>query len=378
MKTITHAPMVALALFALAVSAHAQGNGNGGGGGGAGTDTQPFQQANVTTLNSNNAINVGFNGVPSTTDGVDHNVDGTIAYINPISNIGDGTQQGNITYQTFTPAGSTVTYMKQMVTTDNAGTKVWDGTLYRVYPGNGNQTSWARQAPGISMEGLRIEQITGAAGNTAAAGVGVDGVHNDNQIIGGVVNTMANRADALDGLIKSVKDSATTIIDLSGNNYVVSGGGFGTPNNPAVVYASGKMVNGVMVENDLKFSGQENGYGILVVEIDDPNKAQFNMSGQSMWHGLIIVAINKVPTSNKQPLSFVGGGNAIHVIGGVFVYDRNIKRTATETATLLGVEMVKLAGNGNITFSDQAIDQNFKMRPTSMQVRSWRRLSESE
>jgi len=154
--------------------------------------------------------------------------------------------------------------------------------------------------------------------------------------------------------------------------------GFGTPNNPAVVYASGKMVNGVMVENDLKFSGQENGYGILVVEIDDPNKAQFNMSGQSMWHGLIIVAINKVPTSNKQPLSFVGGGNAIHVIGGVFVYDRNIKRTATETATLLGVEMVKLAGNGNITFSDQAIDQNFKMRPTSMQVRSWRRLSESE
>jgi len=377
MKTLNRLPIMGLAiLFVLSGSASAagQGNGNGGGGSGSGT-TQPFQQVNVTTLNSTNAVNVGFNGVPSTTDGLDHNPDGTIAYINPL------TASGNLSYQSFTPTGSTQVYMKEMVSTTSPGgqvTSVWDGTLYRVDTTNGNQTQWAKQMPGISMEGMTVSQITGTPGNTAPSGIGVDGTHNDNQINGGVLNTMANRADALDGLVKSVKESATTTIDLSSNNYVLTGGGLGTAANPAIVYASGKMVNGVMQENDLHFSGNENGYGILVVEIDDPNKAQFDMSGQSMWHGLIIVVINKVPTSNKQPLSFVGGGNEIHVIGGVFVYDRNQKRNANETATLLGVEMVKLAGNGNITFSDQAIDSAFKMRPTVMQVRSWRRLSENE
>ena len=336
--------------------------------------TQPFQQTNVNALNGNNSVQVGFNGSPSTTDGLDHKTDGTIAYISPIAG------SGNISYQSFTPTGSTQTYMKEIVTTTNAGgqtTTLWDGALYRVDTVSG-QTMWAKQMPAISMEGMNVSQITGTVGNSSPTGVAVDGTHSDNQVLGGVLNTMANRADALDGLVKSVKESATTIIDLSSNNYVLTGGGLGTAANPAIVYASGKMVNGVMQENDLKFSGQENGYGILVVEIDDPNKAQFNMSGQSMWHGLIIVAINKVPTSNKQPLSFVGGGNQIHVIGGVFVYDRNQKRNATETATLLGVEMVKLAGNGNITFSDQAIESSFKLRPTVMQVRSWRRLSENE
>jgi hypothetical protein len=335
---------------------------------------QPFQQTDVTGLNGNNSVGVGFNGSPSTTDGLNHNADGTVAYINPIA------ASDSVSYQPFTPQGSNYTYMKEMVTTTNPGggqTTKWDGTIYRVDTVNGT-AQWAKQMPGISMVALNVSQITGAGGNQSTTGVAVDGVHNDNQIVGGLINTVAVRSDALDGLVKSVKDSATTVIDLSQQNYVMSGGNLGTPDNPAIVYASGKMVNGVMMENDLKFSGQENGYGILVVEIDDPNKAQFNMSGQSMWHGLIIVVANKIPTSNKQPLSFVGGGNQIHVIGGVFVYDRNIKRVANETATLLGVELVKLAGNGNITFSDKAIESSFRLRPSAMQVRSWRRLSEAE
>ena len=362
MNTMTRAPLSSFALFvsvALAASIQAAST----------PETQPFQQVDVTGLNSNNSVGVGFNGSPSTTDGLDHHTDGTIAYIAPL------TASGDISYQSFQPSGSTQTYMKEMVTTN--GTAVWTGNLYRVDT-VGAQTQWAKQVPGIAMENMTVSQITGTGSNNTTSGVAVDGTHNDSQINGGVLNTMPNRSLPLDGLVKSVKDTATTIIDLSSNNYVMSGGGLGTAAAPAIVYASGKMVNGVMQENDLKFSGQENGYGILVVEIDDPNKAQFNMSGQSMWHGLIVVVINKVPTSNKQPLSFVGGGNDIHVIGGVIVYDRNQKRTSTETATLLGVELVKLAGNGNVTFSDQAIGQAMPLRPTSMQVRSWRRLTEAE
>lgn len=337
--------------------------------------TQPFQQTDVNNLNSNNSVKVGFNGVPSTTDGLDHNPDGTIAYISPLA------PSDSLTYEPYQPTGSPYSYMKEMVTTTNSDgvteTK-WDGTVYRVDQVGGTE-QWARQMPGISMVALNTAQISGStSGVSSATGVAVDGVHNDDQILGGVINTVSSRAAALDGLVKSVKESATTIIDTSTKNYTMTGPGLGSPSNPAIVYASGRMVNGVMQENDLKFSGKEDGYGILVVEIDDPNKAQFNMSGQSMWHGLIIVVVNKIPTSNKQPLSFVGGGNEIHVIGGVFVYDRNQKRNAAETATLLGVELVKLAGRGNITFSDQAIDRAFRMRPTVMQVRSWRRLAENE
>jgi hypothetical protein len=333
--------------------------------------TQPFQQTNFTDLNA--AIAIGFNGSPSTTDGVDHNPDGTIAYINPL------TGSGNISYQQMNLTGTTYTYIQEMTTTvvNGVSTTVPTGNVFRQETVSGT-TQWAKIVPGVSMEALTVSQITGGTGNTTTAGIAVSGTHNDNQIIGGVANTMADRSAALDGLVKSVKESATTIIDMSTNNYTMTGQGLGTQSNPAVVYASGKMINGVMTETDLHFSGQENGWGILVVDIDDPNKAQFNMSGQSMWHGLIVVAINKVPTSNKQPLSFVGGGQEIHVIGGVFVYDRNVKRSSTETATLLGVELVKLAGNGNITFSDQTIDMAFKMRPSCMQVRSWRRLQENE
>src|SRR4029078_2648895 len=137
-----------------------------------------------------------------------------------------------------------------------------------------------------------------------------------------------------------------------------------TQSNPAIVYDSGKMGNGAITDKDLPFSGTENGFGLLVVEFEARNKPKFDMSGPSKWTGLVVIAINKVPTSNKQPLSFVGGGQDIHIIGGVFVYMRNQKRSSTETATLLGQELVKLAGNGNITFSDQAIDRAFQMRPT--------------
>jgi hypothetical protein len=85
-----------------------------------------------------------------------------------------------------------------------------------------------------------------------------------------------------------------------------------------------------------------------------------------------------VPTVNKQLLSFVGGGQDIHIIGGTFVYLRNEKRNQSELANLIGKELVKLAGNGNIRYSSMALDNAFKMKPSAMQVRSWRKLQENE
>jgi|GEM_PF-6689952 len=337
---------------------------------------QFFQQ---TTYNANNAsLGIGFSGSNASTHGLDYKIDGvTLNYIPPIT-----TPPTGITYTTTTTGTGTsaVTYKvqnNQSYAADGSaiGSPTPTGVVYR-QDGSAGSAQWVQMVPGAAMQKITVGQIVGSS-DTSATGVNIAGTHNDNQLIGGVSNGEPNRSDALEGLIRSARDSANTFIDLSTGT--VTGAGLGTAANPVVVYAKGRTqqngtISETVLESDLHWSGQQQGFGLLVVEIDDPNQAQFVMSGQSKWTGLVVIVLNKNPTTNKQPLSFVGGGQDVHIVGGVFVYARNQKRTASETATLLGVEMVKLAGNGNIRFSDAAIDRAFKIKPSVLQVRSWRRL----
>jgi hypothetical protein len=301
----------------------------------------------------------------------------TLNYIDPIPD-------GNGLSFTDTVLGTepnTVTYKVQSQTyvdADGVLTTKSTGVMYRVDSVH-NQAKWVEIVPGAASVEMSAGAVSGTT-STGKIGVTVDGQHNDAQLTGGISNRQTNRVDALEGLIRSVKDTATKFAystDLS--TVTTNDGTWGTATNPAIVYITyRKNADGTVSEGDMHLSGPINGYGIMVVEIDDPNKAQFVMSGQSTWTGLTIIVVNKVPTVNKQPLSFVGGGQDLHIIGGTFVYMRNQKRDANDTSTLIGDELVKLAGNGNIRYSSMALDNAFKMKPSAMQVRSWRRLQENE
>jgi hypothetical protein len=100
------------------------------------------------------------------------------------------------------------------------------------------------------------------------------------------------------------------------------------------------------------------------------------MSGQSTWTGLVIIICDKIPTGMKQPLSFVGGGQDQHIIGGCMIYFPSPNSDSPKK--LIGEEIVKLAGNGNIRFCSAALRSLNQYRPMGMEVRSWRRLQENE
>ncbi|HYG73437.1 MAG TPA: hypothetical protein VEK08_00285 [Planctomycetota bacterium] len=397
MKTTLKLCTAGLAVLLLTCSLHAgQSQSSGGknstttGGSTSGAGNEPFQQ--TIAFNPANSVGIGFNGTNPSTHGIDYvlpteqeiasgDLDAKLKYsykipaeVQALYPTTEGYSYTNVTY------GGSQQYVKQTLTTTDPVTgevKTKETGVFKVLPNPDrlNTNEWVEVKPGAVMDKVTVGMITGTS-STEPVGMLVNKQHNDNQLIGGVFNGLNPDFAALEGLINSVKSSATSFMDLSTGQIT---GGLGTRDKPAIVYAKGKQnADGTVSESDVHWSGQQRGYGIIVIEIDDPNKAQFVMSGQSLWTGLVVVVTNKVPTSNKQPLAFVGGGQNVHILGGVIAYTRNIKRSPTDTATILGQEMVKLAGNGNVRYSNQALNFFNDVAPTTMQVRSWRRLAENE
>jgi hypothetical protein len=373
--------LAALVLAFLACSVQAGGQGNGNAKAGSGTNTsEPYAQ---TTFPDANSLGVGFNGSNCSTHGLDYKTDGVnLNWVAPIT-----APPAGISYvdKVMGSGATAITYKVEVTTSVVNGATVTTptGVMYKV--GTDPATSaaaWVSIVPGVALEQISKGAIDGTT-DTSASGFNINGQHNDNQMIGGVSNEEPNRSAALEGLIRSIRDTATKTVDLSSIGTVTSNdGSWGTAASPALVYATGrKDANGNIIESaGLHLAGGFNGYGVLVIEVADPDQATpcaFDMAGQSTWTGLVMVVSTYNPTG-KQPMAFVGGGQDQHIIGGAFLYLRNQKRNATDNTTLIGMELVKLAGNGNIRYSDAAIDSAFKLKPSSMQVRSWRKLAENE
>lgn len=372
-------------------NANGNGNGNGNGNSGGGTTTtttttttspnEPFFQ---NTFPAANAMGVGFNGNNCSTHGLDYKTDGvTLNWVPPVTNPATGLSYTDVVMGS---GANAVTYKVEVATSVVNGQTVTNptGTMYKVGtdPTTG-QAAWVGIVPGVALEQISKGAIEGTS-DTSAAGLDINGQHNDNQMVGGVSNQEPNRTLALEALIRSIRDTATKTVDLSTIGTVSSNdGSWGTAANPALVYATGKKdANGNIIESaGLHLAGTFSGYGVLIIEVADPDQASpcsFDMAGQSTWTGLVMIVNTYNPTGNKQPMAFVGGGQDQHIIGGAFLYMRNQKRNANDNTSLIGKELVKLSGNGNIRYSDAAIDAAFKMKPSSMQVRSWRKLAENE
>ncbi|MCZ7647698.1 MAG: hypothetical protein M5U26_20985 [Planctomycetota bacterium] len=314
-------------------------SGGGGGGGGNQTTSDPIEDMQLD-FQETNSVGVDNNGSPNTIDGRDHDVNGVL--------------KGDQTNAAAAGVGLAVlTYNWVEQGTDD------------------------RPPAGAPEEGDPATRV----------GVLVSGVHNDGNVEGGVTNTVdSNKISMIDAFIESVKNSADyrinlgnqqagavsttggTTISLTGSN-----NGIGAPNDYKVVYASGQqLANGTVSESPLHMSGQGTGYGVLVVDIDDPAQAQVIFSGQYSWTGLVIVRVKKrITANNKPPLQLTGGGTGNHIVGGGLVYMQNYSASGTK-GNLLNEDLYETNGNSDLKFSFDALNNINVESISSVQLRSWR------
>jgi hypothetical protein len=197
-------------------------------------------------------------------------------------------------------------------------------------------------------------------------------LHSDGQIVGGIENNLPVKDADLDRFVQSVANAATMTIDLAQSPTVTTD--IGSNQSWQIVYARGSMVNGAFTEGPLHLSGNQNGYGILLVEIDDPAQAQVIMSGQYRWTGLVLIVVNKRMSSDLAIFDIRGGGQDIHIVGGAMIYHRNRRRSNTENGAIYGKCLYQTRGNADLKYCSSALDQAYAMVPSSLRVRSWRKL----
>lgn len=362
MKTIVKGRIDKYAAVALALAlglllchpgVYAQGSGNGGGGGGGSggggggggsggngggngssstssgggtqsTTTTTSESTQTVAFDSSHAVELQINGSPNTVDGTNHAVDGTIDTSNP----------------------------------DKA-------------------------AVGLSQ--VTGEWVDGTEGDTGGSGVNIDGEHNDSNITGDVQNNLVVKEDMLEAFIESARNSADATINLATGEYYDAETGqihnsppgqIGAEGDVKVVYAKGAVVSGVFTEHTLHLTGNNEGWGVLVVEIDNPDNAQFIMSGQYRWIGLVLVVVNKRPTTAVSILDVRGGGNENHITGGALVYMRNNANSSADDGSIYGQELYRTRGTSDLKYSYDALMNAIAEVKTSVQIRSWRKLEE--
>ncbi|MBE7464195.1 MAG: hypothetical protein HS116_12010 [Planctomycetes bacterium] len=247
-----------------------------------------------------------------------------------------------------------------------------------------DQTKAAPAAIGLSD--VTPQWVNGTGSNSANSGITIDGIHNDANVEGGVSNTLSkDKQSQIEAFIESVKNAADYTIDLSqgGTDAVSTTSGqvvsltgntthIGGPDDFKVVYAKGRNVNGVFTEKDLHLSGGGTSYGVLVVEIDNPDDAQVIFSGQYSWVGLVLVVAKKRPTGTKPILALTGGGAGNHVAGGAMVYMRNHRNSASNAGSIYGKELYRTSGTSDLKFSFDALNNIDVESVSSVQIRSWR------
>lgn len=326
--------MLGLLLCQTGAWAQSNGNGNSGGNGssstsnGGGSQSLPPDPAPEPTqtvaFDSAHAVELQINGSPNTVDGTNHAIDGTLDTSQP----------------------------------DKAA---------------------------VGLSNVTGEWVDGTAGDTGGSGINIDGEHNDNNITGDVVNNLTVKEEMLEAFIESARNSADATINLATGEYYdaetgqihnAPPGQIGGEGAPKVVYAKGAVVSGVFTEHTLHLTGNNEGWGVLVVEIDNPDNAQFIMSGQYRWIGLVLVVVNKRPTTAVSILDVRGGGNENHITGGALVYMRNNANSSADAGSVYGQELYRTRGTSDLKYSYDALMQAMAEVKTSVQIRSWRKLEE--
>ena len=139
----------------------------------------------------------------------------------------------------------------------------------------------------------------------------------------------------LDAIIDSFRDDWE---DISGSGTIAGHTTYGAPDDFVVVYAD-------LDQGDIHFSGQATGYGVLIVENLGETRELF-ISGKLEWNGIVICADN-------SDVIQVGGGDGMHVIGGLFLENG----------------IIDVRGNADIVYSSVNVGKVGAM--ISYKIRSW-------
>ncbi len=165
-------------------------------------------------------------------------------------------------------------------------------------------------------------------------------------------NAGAYNSISIDQLVDYVRNNADTVVDITkkgGQNITSNDGSFGSPDDFKSVYVNASSVGG-----DFTLGGQFEGYGILVIEVEEGESLTFDMGGQAAWHGLVIYKVSgEYTAASADPINLVGGGSpdtSPHIIGGAVVYMAGNQAVFED-----GSSAVRIRGNSRISYSADAI-----------------------
>ncbi len=127
--------------------------------------------------------------------------------------------------------------------------------------------------------------------------------------------------------------------NLTGSG-TIAGRMFGSSDDFGVFYAD-------LSQGDLHFSGNSSGYGLLLLENTGSTTQEFKISGSFDWNG-VIICYGNISTV------LVGGGNKIHILGGL----------------LIGDGTVDMRGTADIIYSSQNVAKLNEL-VSSYTIRSW-------
>jgi hypothetical protein len=215
---------------------------------------------------------------------------------------------------------------------------------------------------------------------TAQIGVTLTSNGNGDSVIGGIRNDVSDKVIGLEKLIEGIKNAHDTVINISGGNTTLTDnpGQYGAPGDYKVVYARGqKNANGSTSEGKLTLSGDFKGYGILLIEADNPDNVELHFTGQAEWTGLVLFVGTKQyhasNTGNSNTLWLTGGGNTgQHILGGAMIYFRNVANGAN--TSLFDGYLCSVRGNSSIHYSGAALSQALAKVKLPYLVKSWRKI----
>ncbi|HYG76564.1 MAG TPA: hypothetical protein VEK08_16285 [Planctomycetota bacterium] len=346
------------------------------------TDPQPFVQDSFDE--QQNGVRIFFGGNNSNSVGLDYDMfpykaDGTVD-MSPVADPSSVYKPNHVdpmpTANGYSYTAPAALYTGGPLWTYEKYNGLQTGNVWQVQTVNGVQ-KWAKTVPAITIPSYTAGWINGTL-DIQRTGIVYDKMHTTEQLMGGQSNKASDPRAELDALINSAKASANyeILTGLGGNAPLNL---YGSPDSPVVVWAHGtKNPDGTINEGKLSLTTTV-GWGILIVEVDDPAKGGLVFAGtQSRWTGLVIVVANKTPNGTGQDVLDLQGSDQVKIVGGAYVYMRNQKRTGEILLTDPRTSVAKLAGNGSILFSNNAINMAFRAKPTSVVVRSWRKLAENE
>lgn len=205
-----------------------------------------------------------------------------------------------------------------------------------------------------ALTGPPAANIKGKKQDPAGSASGANTIASDATLTSPGVQSFVSRARNADIVLASREPGGLSFADigaLCASNWS-SSACWGTRDRPKVVSLKGNPDSSSAAPT-FQISGNAKGHGILIVE-----DGELRISGDFLWHGLIIA------TGNRGALGLLGNGN--QTVYGAIIFNAASSDT--------GAGRVVLSGDARLRYSCQALDAARRARKL-VTMRSWREVA---